>query len=247
MNILVTNDDGYAAPGLLALKTALSEVGRVWVVAPEHNFSASGHVKTMHKPLRVNEVRLADGSTAYATSGAPSDCVALVLLGAFDFKPDLIVSGINPNSNLGHDVTYSGTVTAAMEGAIGGVPSVAVSVESEQGYLDAARFAARLVVQVYERGLPPDMLLNVNVPNPPLRGIHITRMGKRVYRDELVIRHDPRGRPYYWIGGERPSGVPDAGTDIWAVVNGNISVTPIQLDLTGHHWIDSLREWNLSL
>src|SRR3990172_9158133 len=132
MRILVTNDDGYAAPGLLALKTALSRIGAVLVVAPEHNFSASGHVKTMHKPLRISEVKLADGSIAHATSGAPSDSVALVLLGAFDFKPDVVISGINPNHNLGHDVTYSGTVTAAMEGSIGGVPSIAVSVESAE-------------------------------------------------------------------------------------------------------------------
>jgi len=247
MRILVTNDDGYTAPGLLALKTALSQVGSVMVVAPEHNFSASGHVKTMHKPLRIDPVKLADGSTAFAASGAPSDCVALVLLGALDFRPEVVVSGINPNLNLGHDVTYSGTVTAAMEGSIGGVPSIAVSAASAEVYQDAADFAARLVVDVFEKGLPHDVLLNVNVPLQPVHGVHITRMGKRVYQDELVVRHDPRGRPYYWIGGEQPSGIPDEGTDIWAVQNGYISVTPIQLDLTGHVWIEPLRGWKLSL
>ncbi|HLF27258.1 MAG TPA: 5'/3'-nucleotidase SurE [Anaerolineae bacterium] len=245
MNILVTNDDGYNAPGLLALKTALAQVGTVLVVAPEHNFSASGHVKTLHKPLRISEVSLADGVRAYAASGAPSDCVALVLLGALDFKPDLIFSGINPNCNLGHDVTYSGTVTAAMEGAIGGVPSVAVSTASAETYPAAADFAARLAVRVIEKGLPRGILLNVNVPRLPLHGVRITRMGQRVYRDELVVRHDPRGRPYYWIGGEQPSGVPDEGTDIHAIENGYISVTPIQLDLTAQVWIDPLQGWNL--
>jgi 5'-nucleotidase len=247
MNILVTNDDGYTAPGLLALKTALSGVGRVMVVAPEHNFSASGHVKTMHKPLRINPVELADGSSAYTASGAPSDCVALVLLGALDFKPDVVVSGINPNCNLGHDVTYSGTVTAAMEGAIGGVPSIAVSVDAPQAYPIAAAFAARLATRVLDKGLPPGVLLNVNAPQPPIHGVRITRMGQRVYRDELVVRHDPRGRPYYWIGGEVPSGVPDEGTDIWAIENGYLSVTPIQLDLTAHDCTATLRSWDLHL
>ncbi len=247
MRILVTNDDGYLAPGLLALKIALSRAGSVMVVAPEHNYSASGHVKTMHKPLRINRVTLADGSIAHAASGAPSDCVALVLLGALDFQPDVVVSGINPNPNLGHDVTYSGTVTAAMEGLIGGVPSIAVSAASPEVYQDAADFAARLVVSVYEKGLPRDVLLNVNVPPPPVRGVRVTRMGKRVYRDELIVRHDPRGRPYYWIGGEQPSGIPDEGTDIWAIQNGYISVTPIQLDLTAHACLEPLREWQLNL
>jgi 5'-nucleotidase len=247
MRLLVTNDDGYTAPGLLALKTALSRIGSVLVVAPEHNFSASGHVKTMHKPLRISEVKLADGSIAHATSGAPSDSVALVLLGAFDFKPDVVISGINPNHNLGHDVTYSGTVTAAMEGSIGGIPSIAVSVESAEVYAEAADFAARLASTVVEKGLPADVLLNVNVPSQPIRGVQITRMGTRVYRDELVVRHDPRGRPYYWLGGESPSGIPDEGTDIWAVQNGYISVTPIQLDLTAHRRLDSLRAWGLKV
>jgi len=246
MNILITNDDGYAAPGLLALKTALSNVGTLRVVAPEHNHSASGHVKTMHKPLRLSEVKLADGSTAHAASGAPSDCVALVLLGALDFKPDLVFSGINPNCNLGHDVTYSGTVTAAMEGAIGGVPSVALSAASAEAYPAAAEFAVRLAQRVFEKGLPREVLLNVNVPDPPVRGVQVTRMGTRVYRDELVVRRDPRGRPYYWIGGDHPSGVPDDGTDIWATDNHFISVTPIQLDLTGYAWLDAVRAWNLS-
>lgn len=245
MRILVTNDDGYDAPGLLALKVALALVGEVLVVAPEHNFSASGHVKTMHKPLRVSPVHLADGSPAYTTSGAPSDCVALVLLGAFDFKPDVVVSGINPNNNLGHDVTYSGTVTAAMEGAIGGVPAIAVSVASAEVYQHAAEFAARLAVQVVEKRWPHEIILNVNVPSPLLHGVAVTRMGQRVYRDELVVRHDPRGRPYYWLGGEQPSGIPEDGTDIWAIQNGYISVTPLQLDLTAYACLQQLREWNL--
>jgi 5'-nucleotidase len=245
MNILVTNDDGYVAPGLLILKKALENIGRVAVVAPDQNWSAGGHVKTLHKPLRLDKVQLADGSDAYTSSGAPSDCVALVLLGVIDFKPDVIVSGINPNSNLGNDVTYSGTVTAAMEGALSNIPSVAVSVESSAAYEQAAAFAAKLVPLVVEHGLPREVLLNVNVPNGPIKGVQFTRMGTRVYNDELVARIDPRGRPYYWIGGSAPTGIPDDGTDVGALSNGYISITPIQLDMTAHKFMGTLKEWGI--
>jgi 5'-nucleotidase len=245
VNILVTNDDGYAAPGLLILKHALEKVGRVVVVAPDQNWSAGGHVKTMHKPLRLGKVQLADGADAYASSGAPSDCVALVLLGAIDFKPDLIVSGINPNANLGHDVTYSGTVTAAMEGALSGLPSMAVSVDGAAAYDQAAAFAARLAPIVFARGLPRDVLLNVNVPVGPIKGAQITRMGERVYNDQLVARVDPRGRPYYWIGGAAPTGIPDDGTDVGAISHGYISITPIQLDMTAYQFVEALQTWDI--
>ncbi len=246
MNILVTNDDGYTAPGLLVLKTALEKIGQAIVVAPDQNWSAGGHVKTLHKPLRLTQVQLADGTDAYASSGAPSDCIALVVLGAIDFKPDVIVSGINPNPNLGHDVTYSGTVTAAMEGAISNIPSIAVSVESDAAYDHAAAFAAKLVSAVVQHGLSRDVLLNVNVPNGPIKGVQLTRMGQRVYNDELVARIDPRGKPYYWIGGEAPTGIPDDGTDIGALHNGYISVTPIQMDMTAYKFIETLKTWNIS-
>ncbi len=251
-HILVTNDDGIAAPGLLALKRALEAVGRVTVLAPDRNWSASGHVKTMHKPLRVDAATLADGSPALATDGAPSDAVALALLGVVESPIHLVVSGINSGANLGHDVTYSGTVTAAMEGAIANVPSMAVSLTS-RGHGDygvAAAFAARLARQVLTRGLPNGVLLNVNVPPlapAEVRGALLTRMGLRIYRDELVRRLDPRGRPYYWIGGPEPSGVEEVGTDIWAVAHGYISVTPLQLDLTAHAQMDAFRDWGLAL
>jgi len=251
-HILVTNDDGLEAGGLLALKNALSAVGRVTVMAPDHNWSASGHVKTLHKPLRVNEVRLADGTPAFATSGAPSDCVALACLGFIQEPIDLVVSGINQGYNLGHDVTYSGTVTAAMEGVISGIPSIAVSLgwRPEMDYECAARFAARLAPRVLEAGLPPYTLLNVNVPNLPqdqIKGVRITRQGLRKYRDELVKRLDPRGRPYYWIAGEPSSEMEEEDTDVWAVENGYISVTPLQLDLTAHAMVEQLRNWKLEV
>lgn len=248
-HILITNDDGIGSPGLLALKEALASVGQVTVLAPDRNWSASGHVKTMHKPLRVDPVVLADGTSAFATDGAPSDAVALALLGLVESPIDLVVSGINLGANLGHDVTYSGTVTAAMEAAIAGVPAVAVSLAARDcvDFSVASRFAAHLARQVLKYGLPSNVFLNVNVPSLPaeeIRGVLVTRMGLRIYRDELIRRHDPRGRPYYWIGGPEPNGVEEEGTDIWAVAHGYVSVTPLQLDLTAHHALDYLRGWD---
>ena len=197
MHILVTNDDGVQAPGLLALALELRKLGKVTVFAPDRNWSASGHVKTMDHPLRAREVTLADGSSALATDGAPSDSVALALLGVVKEKIDLVVSGINPHENIGHDVTYSGTVTAAMEAVIGGVPGIAVSLNSPdefQGRLDyepSARVARRVAQKVIEEGMPVGVLLNVNVPylkEDEFKGIMITRQGLRLYRDELDAR-----------------------------------------------------------
>lgn len=251
--ILVSNDDGIDSPGLLALKQALEAVGEVTVCAPEHNWSAAGHTKTMHKPLRISETTLADGSRAYTTSGAPADCVALAIMGILPRKPDLVVAGINRGANLGHDLTYSGTVAAAMEGVIFEVPSIAVSLDCKntpdpQVLRDAAAFVARLARQVLAHGLPPNTLLNVNVPNLPaqeIAGVEVTRQGQRVYRDVLVERKDPWGRNYYWIGGDEPTGVVEEGTDVGAVYEGKISITPIQLDLTHHSFMDELKKWPL--
>jgi len=252
MHILVTNDDGVHAPGLLALAQAMRSLGKVTVLAPDRNWSASGHVKTMHRPLRVKEAMLADGSLALASDGAPSDCVALALLGILPDRVDLVVSGINPHPNVGHDMTYSGTVTAAMEGAIWGLPSLAFSIDSwENGlihrhYETVAAVAAQIVTVVTQEKLPQGLLLNVNVPNRPMeeiQGLMITRLGLRIYRDELVKREDPRGRPYYWIGGDSPTGVPDEGTDIGALAGNFVSITPVQLDLTAHQFLPQVRNW----
>jgi 5'-nucleotidase len=256
MHILVTNDDGIGAPGLLALAEALHGLGDLSVLAPDRNWSASGHVKTMHRPLRVWDTRLQNGLPAHTTDGAPSDCVALAVLGLLHNPIDFVVSGINPHANLGHDVTYSGTVTAAMEASIAGLPGVAVSVDSPEGqiepldYRPAAQIARMLVSQVIERGLPRGVLLNLNVPSLPLhemRGVCITRLGLRIYRDALVRREDPRQRPYYWIGGESPTGVAEEGTDFWALRNGCVSVTPLQLDLTARAQLDPLASWALAI
>ena len=257
--ILLTNDDGVHSPGLLALKQALSAVAHVDVVAPDHNWSAAGHTKTMHKPLRVWSVRLADGSEARTSNGTPSDCVALALLGLLEREPDLVVSGINAGANVGSDITYSGTVAAAMEAVVAGIPAIAVSVDGFEiaDPAVAAAFAARLAALVLRtdgirpRNAPGEpVLLNVNVPNLPrdaLRGVQVTRLGRRVYRDALVERSDPRGRAYYWIGGEPPSGVPEEGTDIGALDAGYISVTPIVMDLTDYARLPVLRAWQIVL
>lgn len=251
MHILVTNDDGITAPGLLALVQEMRILGKVSVLSPDHNWSASGHVKTMHRPLRVREVLLADGTPALTSDGAPSDCVALAILGLVPEKIDLVLSGINPNANIGHDVTYSGTVTAAMEAAIGGVPGIAVSLnspENHKGELDystAARMARQVVEALVKAELSTQVLLNINVPYLPydqIKGIMITRQGLRVYRDRLDSRLDPRGRPYYWIGGDFPTAIPDEGTDFGALAQGFVSITPIDLDLTDYIALDSFAE-----
>lgn len=252
MHILVTNDDGVTAPGLLALAQQMRTLGEVSILAPDRNWSASGHVKTMHRPLRVKEIKLSDGSDALATDGAPSDCVALAVLGVLQKDIDLVVSGINPNANLGHDVTYSGTVTAAMEALIWDLPGIAVSLDSPGNHLggldyqSAAQVARQVVGKVIRNGLPAGTLLNVNVPYRPydqLEGWRITRLGLRVYRDQLDSRIDPRGVPYYWIGGEAPTGVPDEGTDFWALDQGFVSITPLQMDMTAYSAMEALQSW----
>lgn len=253
MHILVTNDDGVTAPGLLVLAQELRKSHEVTVLAPDRNWSASGHVKTMHRPLRVKEVLLEDGNPALASDGAPSDCVALAMLGLIPKKIDLVVSGINPNANIGHDVTYSGTVTAAMEAAIWGIPGMAVSLDSPdngQGdieYGPAGRVASMIVEKIIKHQLASKTILNVNVPHlddDEIKGYLITRQGIRVYRDRLDRRWDPRGREYYWIGGDTPTGVPEAGTDFGTLADGYVSISPLQLDLTDSEMLVTMQTWD---
>lgn len=251
-HILVTNDDGVLAPGLFALFQALRSLGHVTILAPDKNWSASGHVKTLHRPLRVREVTLEDGTTALASDGAPSDCVALALLGVVSDEIDLVVSGINPNANVGHDVTYSGTVTAAMEASIWGIPGLAVSLDSNQNHLGvvdyqpAAIIARDIAQAILDHQGKAAVVYNLNVPHRPeeeIAGIQVTRQGLRVYKDQLVERLDPRDVPYYWIGGEPPTGVPDQGTDIGALESGYASLTPLKLDLTAYQEIENIQKW----
>jgi 5'-nucleotidase len=241
--ILVSNDDGIHSEGLIALAEALRGLGEVVVVAPDREQSAVSHSLTLHRPLRVHPA----GPGRHAVDGTPTDCVNLAVNGILPRRPALVVSGINKGANLGDDVTYSGTVSAAMEGTLLGIPSVAVSLlgRNEFDFTAAAAFAARLAAWVLRSRLPADTLLNVNVPalgdGVVPRGFALTRMGRRRYGDAIVEKVDPRGRKYYWIGGEELDFVDEEGTDFHAVKSGLISVTPIHLDLTNYRSFDALR------
>jgi 5'-nucleotidase len=247
--ILVTNDDGVESRGLLALKLALDEIGETTVVAPDTNQSAVGHQKPLMRPRRVRERTLGDGSTGWSVDGSPTDAVSLAFLGYFGHGFDLVASGINYGANLGDDITYSGTVSAAMEAVINGCPAFAISQEyyEHPDFTLAAKAAATVARNVLEHGLSRGELINVNVPAATAEdcdGYEVTRLGKRVYQDQLVERLDPRGIPYFWIGGPPPSGLAVPGTDFHAVVNRRIAVTPIHLDLTGRRLLRRLRTWN---
>lgn len=254
LRILVSNDDGVHAPGLLTLKIALEAEGyQVTVCAPNRPRSASGHAITLHKPLRIDTVTLADGSKAYAASGTPADCVVLGLDEVVKGEVDLVISGINHGPNLGWDVTYSGTVSAAMEGVISGFPAIAVSVASYEEtmyYEPVAEFVAKhLAPQVAAHGLPPVTLLNVNAPNVPaeeVKGVQLTIQGNRQYVDRIEKRVDPVGRPYFWLGGKIHDKETGPGSDTRATGEGYISVTPIHLDLTAHGFLRDLKGWNIN-
>ncbi|MBI3976115.1 MAG: 5'/3'-nucleotidase SurE [Armatimonadetes bacterium] len=246
MSVLVTNDDGIQAPGMHALARALAAAIPVAVVAPEHERSATGHAITLHKPLRAVRAKIPGlDIPAWATNGTPADCIVLGVLDLLPERPEVVVSGINVGPNIGGDLTYSGTVSGAMEGAIMGIPSMAVSVASfEVVTFDVAAAAAVRLVEIVRRfGLPPDTLLNVNVPNvtlAELKGIAVTRQGQRRYLNRLDKRQDPRGRTYYWMGGEEDP-MPDAeGTDAWALRRGMISVTPIQMNMTAEDFLGEM-------
>jgi 5'-nucleotidase len=241
--ILVSNDDGIHSDGLRALADVVAAHGRVVVVAPDREQSAVSHALTLHRPLRIDEVE----PGRYTVDGTPTDCVNLGINAILRERPALVISGINKGANLGDDVTYSGTVSAAMEGTLLGVPSIAVS-QVGRGSYDfsiAATFTGELVARVLANPLPADTLLNVNVPQfqngEQPRGVALTRMGKRRYGDAIVEKVDPRGRKYYWIGGEELSFLEEEGTDFDAVSRGCISVTPIHLDLTNYASFDALR------
>jgi 5'-nucleotidase len=241
--ILVANDDGIHSEGLEALRAAVEPLGRVVVVAPDREQSAVSHALTLHRPLRIEQI----GPDRWIVDGTPTDCVNLGINGILKERPALVVSGINKGANLGDDVTYSGTVSAAMEGTLLGVPSIAISQigRGSWNFAIAAAFAGKLAARVLANPLPPDTLLNVNVPRfegdaQPI-GVALTRMGRRRYGDAIVEKVDPRGRKYYWIGGEELSFVEEEGTDFYAVSQGMISVTPIHLDLTNYGVFEALR------
>jgi 5'/3'-nucleotidase len=250
--ILITNDDGIESRGLLALKQALDQLGDTTVVAPDTNQSAVGHTKTLMRPLRVRERVLGDGSLGLSVDGSPTDAVSLAFLGYFGHGFDLVASGINYGANLGDDITYSGTVSAAMEAVINGCPGFAISQEyyEHPDFTLAAQAAVAVARNILEHGLSPGELINVNVPAvtpEEFEGVEVTRLGKRVYQDQLIQRVDPRGIPYFWIGGPPPSGLAVPGTDFHAVVNRRVAVTPIHLDLTGRRLLRRLKTWTWDL
>ncbi len=246
--ILVTNDDGVLAPGILALAQAMRVLGDVEVIAPSANQSAGGHKKTLFQDIPTSKAELADGTSALAVSGSPADCIALAALGIMEWPVRIVVSGINRGANMGQDITYSGTVTAALEAAINGVPAVAVSLGQRDAddvadYALAAQIAVSVVRRVLEKGLPPFTILNLNVPKGPVKGMRLTRQGIRIYRDELE-----KAGEIYRIVGPEPGGMTDEeGTDLWAVHNGYASLSPIHLDLTAHRFLADLAAWDITL
>jgi len=244
MRILITNDDGIQSPGIAALARALSAIGEVWIVAPDRERTAVAHAVTLHKPLRLHRI----AARTFAVNGTPVDCVNLALLKIMPKPPSIVVSGINKGVNLGDDVMYSGTVSAAMEGTVLGVPSVAVSQEGKHLFRFAvgATFAARIVRLVLDRGLPEETLLNVNIPDRPRRavkGARITCLSRRRFDNPIIEKLDPHGRKYYWIAGDRVSWSRSKEADHEAIEEGLVSITPIRLDSTHHGVLDRFRAW----
>ncbi len=244
MRILITNDDGIHSPGLTALANALKVIGEVWVVAPDRERTAAAHAVTLHKPLRVQQM----GTRIYAVNGTPVDCVNLAVLKVMPKPPALVVSGINKGVNLGDDVMYSGTVSAALEGTILGIPSIAVSQEGRERFRFevGARYAVRIARLVLERGLPDETLVNVNVPDRPLstvRGVRITCLSRRRFDNPIIEKVDPHGRSYYWIAGTRVSWSRSKDADHEAIAEGLVSLTPMHLDTTHYGALDQFRSW----
>lgn len=254
MRLLISNDDGIWAPGLRALVEALKPLGEIFVVAPDRERSATGHGITVHWPLKVEQVDFGiTGVQAWSVEGTPADCVKLgIEVLTAGSRPDVVVSGINKGPNLGTDVLYSGTVSAAIEAIINEVPGIAVSLASYQDFNFAAtgKVAAYMVEKLLEHGISEDTILNVNVPPLPLdklKGIKVTRLGQRRYQNAFHERRDPRGRVYYWIGGEPIDLDASQDTDIWAIEAGYVAVTPIHFDLTNYKIIQEVDGWDLSL
>ncbi|MDA8215419.1 MAG: 5'/3'-nucleotidase SurE [Nitrospiraceae bacterium] len=242
--ILVTNDDGVHSPGIIALFKAMKEIGDVYIVAPDRERSAVGHALTLHRPLKVEELR----ENVFSVNGTPTDCVALAIHKILPGRPDLVASGINRGANLGDDITYSGTVSAAIEGTILSVPSFAISLVGDKPfhYETATPFAIEIAKYILDKSLPYDTLLNVNVPNVQrkdmVKGMKITRQGKRVYDSAIQDVYSPWGDKHYWIGGGKPYWEHGEDMDIQAVLGNYVSITPIHLDLTNYEALEYLKK-----
>jgi 5'-nucleotidase len=258
VKVLLTNDDGIQATGLNAMRRALLEIPTIElaVIAPDSNRSATARSITTREPLWVDEIEFGDGTTGYATDGTPVDCVRFAALGLVEFEPELIVSGINHGSNLGDDITYSGTVAAALEGIVLGIPAIAISQQSRRREMDfrlgddfdferAAAFGARLVEELEDVPMPRGTLLNVNVPAGDVRGACACRLGKRIYQDRMELTEEEGGRKRYRIYGESPSYHHEEGTDFAAIADGRIAVTPLHFDLTDEAGVEELAGFDL--
>jgi 5'-nucleotidase len=242
---LLTNDDGIEAKGLKALIKEISKIAQVWVVAPDREQSATSHSLTLTRPLRLNKI----ADKIYSIDGTPTDAVMIAFHKVLKKKPDILISGINSGPNLGDDVTYSGTVAAAIEGTILGIPSIAVSITNTafDKYEYAAKFVRKMATYVLKNGLPQDTFLNVNIPphKKPLNKFKITRLGKRVYKDVVVEKIDPRGKKYFWIAGQAIVSEGGKDSDFLAIEKGYISITPLHLDWTNYKTIEEMKGWKI--
>jgi 5'-nucleotidase len=240
--ILITNDDGYLSPGIEALEYKLKEIGEIFIVAPDRERSAISYALTLHRPIKAERIK----ENLYAIDGTPTDCINLALGKLLPRKPDLLISGINKGPNLGEDTTYSGTVSGAVQGTLFDVPSFAISVlPDKNGNHDfqlGAQIAFKLAKWILNNKLPEETTLNVNVPPPPIKGIKLTKLGKRKYQPDIIEKVNPRGEKYYWIGNGNPLCLGDENTDIRAVENGFISITPLKLDLTDYQALKYLKK-----
>lgn len=250
MKILLTNDDGINAQGLTVLRDKIKEIAEVMVVAPETEQSAAGHAITLSDPLRVRKIEKDGEFIGYGVNGTPADCVKIAVRAILDARPDMVISGINLGANIATNVIYSGTVSAATEGTILGIPSIAVSLATfvNPDFTAAASFTKKLALKVYEKGLPEGTLLNVNVPNMPedgIKGVVFTRQGSSRFQEEFDKRTDPRGHIYYWQGGEMMFNEKNDDTDSDAIRRDMISITPIHYDLTDYKFLEKIRGWEI--
>lgn len=251
MQILVTNDDGIDAVGIKELAISLTKIGEVQVIAPETEKSACGHGITVHHPIKVKKVPFAKNINAWSVGGTPADCVKLGVITLLQQKPDIVISGINNGANLGNDVLYSGTVSGAVEGILLGIPALAISLDTcgNGNFSFAAQIATKLCENVFARSLPPDTLLNVNIPNVPrhkFNGFKVTKLGERKYVDNFQFEKNPEGNDYYWLKGRLlPNKEKDLDLDVVAVNNNYVSITPIHFDLTNYQIIEQVKKWGL--
>lgn len=254
MHIVITNDDGIRAPGIHALAKAAKQLGKVTVIAPDRNWSVSGHAKAIGRPLRLDPYDFPEADAAWASDGSPSDCAAFAGLGFTDEPVDLFLSGVNPTPNMGEDLTYSGTVMAAVEAAIWGLPAISLSIDCAGMKPENIDFSAVekilpiIAAVIQKHPLPKQSILNVNYPALPfeqMRGFRFTHCAKRIYKDVLIRRTDPFGKPYYWFGGDPPESVPEPGSDGEALAEGYVSITPVRQDLTFYDLLDEMRTRNI--